>query len=81
MAKRIFINPYVFYFVSRCKNMDNNDMVEMTRIYIDAKGAGRLYIPKEFMGQLGFHNKEKMFLSFDDGFLTVSAARKDVLKR
>jgi hypothetical protein len=61
--------------------MDSNDMVEMTRIYIDAKGAGRLYIPKEFMAELGFRNKEKMFLSFENGLLTVSAATREMLKR
>ena len=61
--------------------MDSNDMVEMTRIYIDANGAGRLYIPKEFMAELGFRNKEKMFLSFENGLLTVSAATREMLKR
>ena len=61
--------------------MESDDLIEMTRIYIDAKGAGRLYIPKEFMVQLGFRNKEKMFLSFENGLLTVSAAKRDMLKR
>lgn len=78
---RTFINMQVFYFVIRCKNMESDDLIEMTRIYIDAKGAGRLYIPKEFMVQLGFRNKEKMFLSFENGLLTVSAAKRDMLKR
>lgn len=60
--------------------MENEDLIEMTKIFVDANGAGRLYIPKEFMAQLGFRNKEKVFLSFDNGLLTVSAAKRDMLK-
>ena len=61
--------------------MEKKDLIEMTRIYIDTNGAGRLYIPKEFMAELGFRNKEKVLLSFGNGLLTVSAATREMLKR
>ena len=55
-------------------------MIEMTRIFVDSKGAGRLYIPKEFMALLGFRNKERMILSFENGLLTVQVAKREILK-
>ena len=58
----------------------DEDMIEMTRIFVDSKGAGRLYIPKEFMALLGFGNKERMILSFENGLLTVQVAKRVILK-
>jgi hypothetical protein len=57
--------------------MGSEDLIEITRIYIDAKGAGRLYIPKEVALQLGCHNKEKMLLNLEGGVLAVTVAEKN----
>jgi hypothetical protein len=43
--------------------------VGVGKIFIDAKGAGRLYIPKKFMGNLPFGNGEIIKLIFKDGVL------------
>ncbi len=38
---------------------------DIGKLFIDAKGAGRLYIPKSFMEKLPFENHEKVKLIFD----------------
>ena len=56
--------------------MESAELIEITRIYIDANGAGRLYIPKEIVAQLGCRNKEKMLLNLEGRVLAVTAAEK-----
>jgi len=41
------------------------------KIFIDARGAGRLYIPKKFMKGLPFENGETIKLTFKDGVLII----------
>ncbi|MCL4421117.1 MAG: hypothetical protein M1477_05455 [Candidatus Thermoplasmatota archaeon] len=41
------------------------DYRDVGKIFIDSKGAGRLYIPKGMMERLPFINQEKVKLIFD----------------
>ena len=56
--------------------MESAELIEITRIYIDGKGAGRLYIPKEIVIAMGCRNKEKMMLNLDEKVLTATVAEK-----
>ena len=56
--------------------MESAELIEITRIYIYANGAGQLYIPKEIFAQLGCRNKEKMLLNLEGRVLAVTAAEK-----
>jgi hypothetical protein len=47
------------------------EKVGVGKIFIDSKGAGRLYIPKRFMSDIPFRNGETVKLTFRDGVLTV----------
>ena len=54
--------------------MESAELIEISRIYVDTKGAGRLYIPKEIVSQLGCRNKEKMLLNLEGKVLAVKSA-------
>jgi antitoxin component of MazEF toxin-antitoxin module len=45
--------------------------VGVGKIFVDSKGAGRLYIPKKFMRNLPFENGEQIKLTFKDGILII----------
>ena len=46
---------------------------DVGKLFIDSKGAGRLYIPKSMMEKLPFANQEKVKIVFDgeSGKLTI----------
>lgn len=44
---------------------------DVGKLFIDNKGAGRLYIPKSMMEKLSFENGEKVKLTLTDGILVV----------
>ena len=42
--------------------VEGGNMAGVGRIYVDGKGAGRLYIPKELMSSLTFENRGKVLI-------------------
>jgi bifunctional DNA-binding transcriptional regulator/antitoxin component of YhaV-PrlF toxin-antitoxin module len=52
-------------------------LIELTRIYVDKKGAGRIYIPKEMIEKLSWKNKEKLLVNDKDSMLEIKLAEGD----
>jgi bifunctional DNA-binding transcriptional regulator/antitoxin component of YhaV-PrlF toxin-antitoxin module len=46
-------------------------MISTTKIYVDKKGGGRVYIPQEIRRALGWQDHEGIILSQVDGKLLV----------
>lgn len=42
--------------------VEGGNMTEVGRIYIDSKGAGRLYIPRKVVEHLNFENGERVLI-------------------
>jgi bifunctional DNA-binding transcriptional regulator/antitoxin component of YhaV-PrlF toxin-antitoxin module len=51
-------------------------MIEITKIYVDKDGAGRIYIPKEFMKKLRWKNKEKLLIHDSDSVLVIKSVEE-----
>ncbi|WP_298277829.1 hypothetical protein [Ferroplasma sp.] len=51
--------------------MEVEDMISVQKIYLDAKGSGRIYIPEEIMGQLGWKHHERLVIVQDDNKLSI----------
>ncbi len=49
-------------------------MIEITKIYVDKDGAGRIYIPKEMMEKLSWKNKEKLLVNERNSVLEIKVA-------
>ena len=41
------------------------EIKDVGKLFIDVKGAGRLYIPKGMMEKLPFSNQQKVKITFD----------------
>ena len=46
-------------------------MISVQKIYLDAKGGGRLYIPQEIMDKLSWKHHERLVLVQDGALLSV----------
>ncbi len=60
--------------------MEGDELIAMGKIYVDSKGAGRLYVPKEIVSSMGYRNREKVLLTLEGSDLKVAAAEKEVLE-
>jgi bifunctional DNA-binding transcriptional regulator/antitoxin component of YhaV-PrlF toxin-antitoxin module len=56
------------------------NMIEITKIYVDNKGAGRIYIPKEFVKKLSWRNKEKLLIHDSNSALIIKPAEEGTEK-
>ncbi|MGC9124366.1 MAG: AbrB/MazE/SpoVT family DNA-binding domain-containing protein [Thermoplasmata archaeon] len=55
-------------------------MIEITKIYVDKDGAGRIYIPKEFVKKLSWKNKEKLLIHDSNSALIIKPAEEGTEK-
>lgn len=51
-------------------------MIRTSKIYLDRKGGGRIYIPQEIRGALGWEHHEGIVLEQEDGKLTLVSENK-----
>ncbi len=58
------------------ENKEALKLIELTKIYVDSKGAGRIYIPKEFVKKLSWKNKEKLLIHDSDSALVIKPAEE-----
>jgi len=46
-------------------------MIKVTKIYLDHSGGGRVYIPMDMVGLLGFKNKDVLILSAEKESIVI----------
>ncbi len=46
-------------------------MLSVQKMYLDAKGGGRIYIPQELMKQLGWKHNERVVVVEADGQMRI----------
>ncbi len=51
--------------------VEGGNMTGVGKIYVDSKGAGRLYIPKKLMECLNFDNGEQVIIKSDGNRLEI----------
>jgi bifunctional DNA-binding transcriptional regulator/antitoxin component of YhaV-PrlF toxin-antitoxin module len=51
-------------------------MIEITKIYVDKDGAGRIYIPKGMMEKLNWKNREKLLVNESSSTLVIKLAEE-----
>ena len=56
-----------------CKGeiMESSDMIEISKIYVDKDGAGRLYVPKKILMSLGLKNKQQLMIRTEDSKMII----------
>jgi len=63
------------------ENKEDLKMIDLTKIYVDSKGAGRIYIPKEFVKKLSWKNKERLLIHDSDSALIIKPAEEGLEDR
>jgi bifunctional DNA-binding transcriptional regulator/antitoxin component of YhaV-PrlF toxin-antitoxin module len=51
-------------------------VIRTSKIYLDRKGGGRIYIPQEIRGALGWEHHEGIVLEQEDGRLILVSENK-----
>jgi bifunctional DNA-binding transcriptional regulator/antitoxin component of YhaV-PrlF toxin-antitoxin module len=49
--------------------MEDGKLKDVSTVYVDKDGAGRLYVPKKILETLGWRNKDRVFMESKDGEL------------
>ena len=53
-------------------------MIDISKIYRDKDGAGRLYIPKKVLESLGWKDKQQIMIRTDESKMTGEPAEESV---
>jgi bifunctional DNA-binding transcriptional regulator/antitoxin component of YhaV-PrlF toxin-antitoxin module len=58
--------------------MEDGKMIDISKIYRDKDGAGRLYIPKKVLESLGWKDKQQIMIRTDESKMTGEPAEEGV---
>ena len=49
--------------------MESDKLIEISKIYVDKDGAGRLYVPKKILEALKWEDKEQILIKTQDSIM------------
>jgi bifunctional DNA-binding transcriptional regulator/antitoxin component of YhaV-PrlF toxin-antitoxin module len=58
--------------------MEDGKMIDISKIYKDRDGAGRLYIPKKVLESLGWRDKQQILIKTDESKMVGEPAEEGV---
>ena len=55
--------------------MENSEMIDISKIYIDKDGAGRLYVPKKILESFRWKNRQQVMIKTDGSKMIIEGVQ------